>query len=157
MMPVTKIRLAQILGIHPLVTEYAQLVAGNLYTVPLEELSHEAAIYLLTLHPIVAVHSEDSAWQVIAGFRSYQLAIAKLDPSTSINVSCLKRVFSNESIRRIAVADIIASPLMLGLGSKPHMQVQRLCEGLSPTELADIHSDLSSSRGIKRLLRGNYD
>ena len=156
MVRLVKIKLSQITGLHPCVRQCAQAVSASLYQFPLDKFSYQTARQVLTLHPVVVVKSEAGSFLLVSGFRSYQLALAILESSSSIAVAVVRHSDA-DAIERMAATDLLVSPLLLGLGSKPGKQIERLRACLSDNHLQSIHPDLTSSRGVKRLLRGEYD
>lgn len=148
-----KIRLERIIGAHPAVKRHSALISENLYAMPLDIYSAETVSRVLRLHPIVVVESVEANFLLIAGFRSYQLAVMALAPETPVN-ALVHRSADNDQLEQLGAIDMLVSPLLLGLGSKPARQISRLCDQLFKEELRRIHPDLVSSRGINRLLRG---
>lgn len=148
-----KVTLSEIFGPHPEVSELMHAMAGNVGAWCVGNYSKGAVDALLQLHPIVLTRIEGSRLTVIGGFRAYQLATAHLDTQSAF-YALVCDLEEAEQIRRLASIDFLGSPLLIGLGSKPQKQVERLCQSLSSIDLVAIHSDLTSSRGIKRLLRG---
>lgn len=148
-----KVKLSEIFGPHPDVLDLMHAMAGNVNAWCVGNYSEEAVNALLRLHPIVLTRTQAGRLSVIGGFRAYQLAIAHLDAQSAFHALVFEQEEATQ-IRRLASIDFLGSPLLIGLGSKPQKQVERLCQSLSSIDLVAIHFDLTSSRGIKRLLRG---
>lgn len=150
-----KIELQSITGIHPEVKRFAAPISDHLYAMPLDIYPEGTVSKALKLHPLVVSESEAGGFLLIAGFRSYQLAVMAMDPDTAISV--LVHRSADDELEQLGAIDMLVTPLLLGLGSKPARQISRLCDQLSKDELRRIHPDLVSSRGINRLLRGLND
>ena len=151
-----KVKIGEIAGPHPKALELTPELAGCLHSWCIHDFSESSVDSLLMLHPLVVQQNEKKGYRVVAGFRSYQLAIAHLKPEQAIRV-CVVSGLDGDEIRQLAIIDILGSPLLLGLGSKPQKQIERLCEAFNHSRLDEIHPDLNSSRGIKRLLQGRSD
>lgn len=151
-----KLKIGEIAGPHPASLEAASALAGCSHKWCVHNFSKSSISSLLMLHPVLVQQDEKKQCRVIGGFRPYQLAVAHLRPESAIRV-CAVSGLNNDEIRQLAIIDLLGSPLLLGLGSKPQKQVERLCALFHDHRLDEIHPELNSSRGIKRLLRGGKD
>lgn len=147
------VKLREIFGPHPELSELMRPLAGSRHAWCVGSFSEPSVEALTALHPIVLQEAEQHGYHVIGGFRTYQLATVHCEPDRPLR-AMIYSGFSSNQIRQLAAIDILGSPLLLGLGSRPQKQVERLCQSLHSFDLKVIHPDLTSLRGIKRLLRG---
>lgn len=140
---------SEIHDVHPYVSDLAELFADLNFSNRVAALSEESVAELLYLHP-VHVCKGRSGYQLIAGFRTYQLVSSNFDVADKFPVWVHSRR-SNDDIRRLALSDLLSSRILHSLGSKPAEQLARIVKTLDE-EVNEVAPGLNSDRAIKRAL-----
>lgn len=150
-----RIKIGDILGLHADVVQLAQAVVDSQHGMALQHLSQKSLQCLLHLHPIqLAPVNQQNKFVVVAGLRSYQAAVVGLKSAHSVPALVYQQL-SQDQIRALVAADLIGSPALISLGTKPQQQFERLCGHVGNDLANSVNPELSSARGIRRLLRGS--
>jgi hypothetical protein len=148
----SKVSLYDIAGPHPLLEDLMRSLSENIYPCSLDAFSARAAAVLEIIHPIVLSRSNNKLF-VIGGFRTWQLKLSENAEISDVPALVFSEL-EDSKLREWAAVDILGSALLMGLGSKPREQIHRLAALVDKESLVHIHPDLTSGRGIARLLRG---
>ncbi len=140
------LRLSEISGYHPSVSEFVAQLADRNFTTSISQISQTAAEQFLRIHPI-CVSQYRGKFFVIAGFRSFQIAELTLQQNTLIK--CLA-VAAKQNIVDIAKTDILFSPLVFSLSTKVTQQTKKLISIVGADFTNEHHSDLASERSLAR-------
>lgn len=145
---IRKFRISDLTGFHPLVRPIVTTLASNTFVSRFEVLSDHTVRSLLQLHPIHVVEDNKKLF-VIAGFRSYQLSISRIDDEKF--PICFYREGLDESfILDLANVDILASPLIHSLGTKSAAQIEQIKNEIGQDNADLIAPGLKSTRAISR-------
>lgn len=140
------IKISEIAGYHPVIAELAAQLVDHQFTTTLSHISRTATNRILILHPI-CVYQYRGKYLIVAGFRSYQIAVLKLDIDSKVRC---RLISSKQEILDIAKTDILFSPLVFSLSTKVAQQTERLV-GIVGREFAnEHHDDLASVRAFTR-------
>ena len=145
---IRNVNLSQISGYHPAVAQTAAFLASQQFVSRLDVFSEEAIYGLFQLHPIHILKEAECCY-VMAGFRSYQIALSRLDASSKITALVYQSVLENTAVE-LAHLDLYGSPLVHSLGTKSVSQLDRIkgCIGEDSSKM--IAPGLSSTRSIQR-------
>lgn len=146
-----QISLASISGLHKEIEAVGLAFADSLHVAGLGNFSEQARFDFLELHPLhVVPASQNGHFELVAGFRSFQLAMSGGD--LRLVPACIHRGLTRERIRDFAATDLVGTPLLLGLGTRPQQQFVRICQQVDRERLSSISPELQSGRGIRRML-----
>lgn len=143
-----KIQLSQIQGLHPSVSQAASIISEQTYTSRFDVFSSDAAHLLLSLHPIF-ITKVDGNFYVVAGFRSFQLALITLDFNEKISAQVIDSL-SNEQYLLLAETDILGSVLQHSLGTKSVTQIENIKNHLTKESVNKNIPGISSTRSITK-------
>jgi len=141
------IRVSEITGYHPAISELAAQLAAHQFTTAISHLSEAAASRLLTLHPICIYQNRGKNF-IVGGFRSYQIAVLKFRADSQ--VMC-RLISSKREILDIAKTDILFSPIVYSLSTKVAQQTERLVGIVGKDFANEHHTDLASARSCTRV------
>lgn len=141
------IKISDIAGYHLAIADLAAQLVDQQFTTALSHISRAATNRILILHPI-CVYQSRGKYLIVAGFRSYQIAVLKLDPDSKV---CCRLISSKREILDIAKIDILFSPLIFSLSTKVAEQTKRLVEIVGKDFANEHHSDLASVRSFTRV------
>jgi hypothetical protein len=142
------IPIAKIQGYHPAVRTLSASLSERVYALRLDVLTDEAIQRLLRLHPVQVVLVAGD-YQVVAGFRSYQLAISRPDVIDKIPVIEYSNILESEVID-LAQIDILGSVLMHSLGTKSAEQLGMISDKIGKDATKMIAPSLSSIRARRK-------
>lgn len=141
------IKISEIAGYHPSISELAAQLVDHQFTTALSHISRSAANRILILHPI-CVYQYRGKYLIVAGFRSYQIAVLKLDADSKV---CCRLINSKREILDLARSDILFSPLVFSLSTKVAEQTKKLVEIVGKDFANEHHADLASIRSFTRV------
>jgi hypothetical protein len=145
------IKLEQITGIHPAALKYSEAFSCLFFDAIPEMLSKCAVEQLVQLHPIHV--SQSDTFELIAGFRSYQLSLIYFDAGDKLPVVVHKEMLEEGFVRCMAEADLLASRIMHSLGSKPAKQLKAIIEHIGEESANQLVPGLTKNRSIQRVLK----
>lgn len=146
---IRKVTIGELIGYHPLVQPIVAGLASSTFVSRYEVLSDNTIRSLLQLHPIHAVE-ENKKLFVVAGFRSYQLSINRIDDDEKFPVWFYREGLSESRILDLANVDVLASPLIHSLGTKSASQIEILKSRIGQDNADSIAPGLKSTRSISR-------
>lgn len=141
------IKISEIAGYHPSISELAAQLVDHQFTTALSHISRAATNRILILHPI-CVYQYRGKYLVVAGFRSYQIAVLKLDSDSKV---CCRLLSSKREILDLARSDILFSSLVFSLSTKVSQQTERLVGIVGKDFANEHHTDLASVRAFTRV------
>lgn len=144
-MQIITIKLSQISGLHPASSEILSATADLIYASGPSDVNEEAIKLLADIHPVHVVPRSEK-YQVVAGFRIYELC-KLLVPNDEIR--CIVHQDKNkEKIKQLAEVDILGSPLVHSLGTKYVQQIRKLTRAIGNDNNLLLFPKLKSIRRI---------
>lgn len=105
----------QQMRLHPSISRHSELLAALDYSLTsIKDLSQQAVLAMLFLHPIYVIKISPDRYQVVAGLRTFHFATRVFQPSAKIKVSLLENE-TEEFIATILYYDLFLTPLSFSL------------------------------------------
>lgn len=130
----------------------AATLSERSYVDRLGALTDLAIIELLRLHPMHVVRAADD-YQIVAGFRSYQLATSRPAVVDKIPVIEYTNLLDEDALV-LARIDILGSVVMHSLGSKSAEQLGMITQNLGMKATESIAPSLKSVRARRKFEQG---
>jgi hypothetical protein len=147
-MVIKSIKIKEISGFHDSVKELVGATISAMYELGPHECSKLLLANLLKLHPLHVVKSE-SDYQLIAGFRTYEIARLLLEDDQTID--CLlheSSTISETELINLALSDIVGTSVLLNFSANPKAQLKTIVDKIGKERVKALYKDISSKQKI---------
>lgn len=142
------LKINEIKGFHKDVRELIAQTSSIIFQLAPHECSKLLLENLLILHPLHVLKT-DEGYQLIAGFRTYEMAMLVLDEDQPID--CLvheSSSFGKMHIINLALSDIVGTSVLLTKISKPNHLIKRLNSVVGSVKIKQLFKDISGKSKI---------
>lgn len=147
-MVITSIKISEIQGYHESVKELVSATISAMYELGPHECSRLLLANLLKLHPLHIVKSELN-YQLIAGFRTYEIARLLLEDDQAID--CLfyeSSTISEAELINLALSDIVGTSVLFNFSANPKAQLKTIVDQIGKERVKALYKDISSKQKI---------
>ena len=147
-MVITSIAINQIQGYHSAVKQIIAETTSIMYKLGPHECSSVFLTNLVKLHPLHLLKSEEE-YQLIAGFRAYELAKLILGNDSIIDciVHDISKITEGE-IENLVISDLLGSPLLFQFSKDYSKNINKIKKSIGNKTVKEILGNISSKQKI---------